>query len=180
MKTEEKLFKSGEVILTKKTYGKINAFYISIGISVVLATITNGFIVKLDTDGWLMLIIFFALVLFIIYNGFIQQKIFPQSTDGYRYDSIVLFDDYLIGRIHISKIEDKIEFSNIKHIVKEESNEIRITFIGLISGHDNMNTELIINPTQGYEFSRKLSRIQKRALVNYLNERIKEKSKIID
>jgi hypothetical protein len=175
MKTERKLFNSGEKILTSKNYG----FGLAILSCLFLSVLIVGGIVEIGMPKkWfftLPLIIIIGLFFMWIFLEYLQEKIFPDSAFGKRYDDIVLFDGFLVGRIETrgGTIEDKIEFQNIQYITKESDRVIKITFNDEFESESyQMNLALKNNKTQDYLISNLLSRKQKKEIVNYLNDLI--------
>ena len=112
-----------------------------------------------------------------LYIQVIRKKLFPNSEYGMRYQSITLFDEYLVGRLDFSSelFDDKIEFKDIKDINQKGKNEIIITFNEEFKPSSS-DLKLIDNRIQDYEINNKLSKLQKKELVNYLNERIKSEN----
>ncbi len=174
MRSENKLFKSGDVILFKKNYGWGTMMFliILIGIFLNMAVVTlfgvpNDYLIAIMD---LILII----VLGLIWQKFFREKFFPNAAFGMRYDDIVLFDEYLIGRLltRIGKEEEKIQFNDIQHIVQERNNEIIITFKKDFKS--GIWVQMDKNRSQDYIIASNLTKNQKRELVNYLNERIKK------
>ncbi len=172
MENNDKLFTSGEIILENKTYGTGWAFFISNGIGFL---ITKYFLPNIWYI-WLPVMLITTFGGFILYIYYIREKLFPNSGYRMRYHSIKFFDEYLIGlMIWKETWEDKIEFKDIKCINQKGSEEIIITF------NDNFKPisselEIFENRTQNYTISSRLSKQQKRELVNYLNERIKSQN----
>jgi hypothetical protein len=169
MENNDKLFKAGEIILNKKS-----SFWWNVVVMAQIAGLTLPIsnAMGLPKDWvWTKLTIFIItlIILLVVYYVFIRQSLFPESRAGMRYDSIALFNNYLIGRMDGK--EERIEFKDIKYIINEGDNEINITFSDEFPRIDYL--QLTDNQTQNYTISRSLSKQQKRELVDYLNERIK-------
>jgi len=90
-----------------------------------------------------------------------------------RFDQIILFEDYLIGEIRTKggTVEEKLKFTDIVHFIQEEDGCVSLTFkddfspVGII--------KMDYNRRQDYKMSRKLSKIQKKELVSFLNIQVK-------
>ena len=177
MTPENKLFKSGQVVLRSKSYG----LGISLLISLMIATFLTQLIVELGLpDHWYFTVpvmLIFILLFTFIYQDYIQKKVFPNSAISMRYDSIVLLDDCLIGRWSTrgGTVEDKIQFKDIEYVVEEGNKLINITFKKDFEP-SNSPLQLHNNLTQDYKFDAGLSKKQKLELVNYLNDRVKNQN----
>jgi hypothetical protein len=180
MATENNLFKSGEVIMVKKSYGFMGFFVIS----AVLAFLSTQLLKMVGVPDIfyvmgpisVILLFVFAFVLQLIF----QDRIYPDSRPGERFDDIVLFDDYLLGRIKLrggDYGEYKMEFSEIKYVIQENQEEVRIALKEEgKSGMLEWNPKIVEGHPQDYLISKKLTKQQRKELVNYLNSRIKEYS----
>ena len=173
MENNDKLFKAGEIILNKKSSQFWWNFIVMLNFATLTFPIMDAMGLPKDWYRTRMTIYIITLfILLVVYYVFIRPSLFPKSRAGMRYDSIALFNNYLIGRMDGK--EERIEFKDIKYIINEGDNEINITFSDEFPRIDYL--KLTDNQTQNYTISRSLSKQQKRELVDYLNERIKSEN----
>jgi len=178
MENNDKLFKAGEIILEKKQYGFTTVIVISIAMAgLIFLPILNKFDLPYIIFFRVLVLVITIIICTFSYDRFIKEKIFPNSEFLKRYEDIVLFDNHLLGRMNPS-LEDKIEFKDIKHITNEGNNIVSITFNEEFKHRDFYGWKYLPknNLIQDYKISVKLSKLQKKELVDYLNERIKSEN----
>jgi hypothetical protein len=175
MKSNQNLFKSGQVILQQKNYGNGTIAIAIILIPMFALALFNKIGLPNEYYYSIPLYVLCAFIVFWIAVTYIQPWFYPDSKSWRRYDDIVLFDDCLLGRFKGGKIiEEKIEFDSIKYIIQESDNEVNITLIHSEKAILKLNTNIFKGETQDYKFSNSLSKSQKKELVSYLNDRIKQ------
>jgi hypothetical protein len=180
-----KLFPPGLVILVKKDYGHWMFFLLALLLAAVLTNVISSGLLHYfgidDISGYAFILkmVFFLICIFITgYFAFLLETTLKDSKFKMRFDQIVLFDDYLIGEIRTRRgsIEEKLKFTDIQHFIQEANDYVSLTLkddfspTGLI--------EVDYNRKQDYKMNRKLTKIQKKELVSFLNDQIKNHSEI--
>jgi hypothetical protein len=178
---DSKQFAPGIVILVKKDYGSLIFFLLSVLIAIGLTNLMcpsvlkyfrireySGYAIILRIVFWLICIGVCGTIAF-----WFQPALFKNSEFRMRFDQIILFEDYLIGEIRTKggTVEEKLKFTDIVHFIQEEDGCVSLTFkddfspVGII--------KMDYNRRQDYKMSRKLSKIQKKELVSFLNIQVK-------
>ena len=181
-----KQFPSGLVILVKKDYWGIVFFIISILISVVLTNIISPSalqyfgIVEYSAYAFILRIVlcFGITIFFGAISSRLQPVLFRDSEFRMRFDQIILFEDYLIGEIRTKggSTEEKLKFTDIVHFIQDVNDDVSLT----LKDDFSPNGLIIVdyNRKQDYKMSRKLTKLQKKELVQFLNDQIKKHSEI--